>query len=134
MRRATIHKKMESSMNRLCIVLAITLTAVSASASAQGDAGGGERRFRACAPCHSLEPNGNRTGRSLGELWNRQAGGLADFNRYSPAVKQSGIIWDDKSLDEWIRDPQHFIPGNTMTFPGIKDARQRADLLAFLKE
>src|SRR5258708_25544463 len=52
----------------------------------------------------------------------------------SPALKSAGIIWNDDTLDEWIKDPQHFIPGNTMTFPGIKDARQRADLLAFLKD
>jgi cytochrome c len=59
---------------------------------------------------------------------------LASFPRYSPALKSAGIIWTDGTLDEWIKDPQHFIPGNTMTFPGIKDARQRADLLAFLKD
>jgi cytochrome c len=44
------------------------------------------------------------------------------------------LIWDDKSLDEWIKDPQHLIPGNTMTFPGISDPRQRSDLLTYLKE
>ena len=50
------------------------------------------------------------------------------------AMSQSGIVWNDDTLDEWTKDPQHFIPGNTMTFPGMKDARQRADLLAFLKD
>ena len=74
------------------------------------------------------------TGPSLAELWNRKAGGLPSFVRYSPALKSSGIIWDDKTLDEWLRDPQQFMPGNTMTFLGVKDARQRADLLAFLKQ
>jgi cytochrome c len=127
---------MEVHMNGLSsIVLAAGLTAISVPAWAQaGEPGRGERLFRACAPCHSLEPNRNMTGPSLAELWNRKAGELASFSRYSPALKQSGIIWDAKSLDEWVKDPQHFIPGNTMTFPGIKDARQRADLLAFLKE
>jgi len=127
---------MEVHMNGLSsIVLAAGLTAISVPAWAQaGEPGRGERLFRACAPCHSLEPNRNMTGPSLAELWNRKAGELASFSRYSPALKQSGIIWDAKSLDDWVKDPQHFIPGNTMTFPGIKDARQRADLLAFLKE
>jgi len=74
------------------------------------------------------------TGPSLAKVWNRKAGSLASFPRYSPALKSSGIVWTDATLDEWIKDPQHFIPDNTMTFPGIKDARQRADLLAFLKE
>jgi cytochrome c len=74
------------------------------------------------------------TGPSLAEIWSRRAGSLSSFPRYSPALKSSGIVWDDDTLDEWIKDPQRFIPGNTMTFPGMKDARQRADLLAFLKD
>src|SRR5204862_8079416 len=63
-----------------------------------------------------------------------QAGALSSVERYSPALKSSGLTWEDGTLDAWIDDPQHFIPGSTMTFPGVKDARQRADLLAFLKD
>jgi len=119
-----------------CVAIAgIALTALPIPSSAQtGDPARGQRVFRACVACHSLQPNRNMTGPSLAELWNRTAGGLASFERYSPALKSSGIIWQDNTLDEWLKDPQHFIPGNAMTFPGIKDARQRADLLAFLKD
>ena len=114
---------------------AFGLIAFSVPAWAQiGDATRGERTYRACVACHSLEPNRNMTGPSLAEVWNRRSGSLASFSRYSPALKSAGIIWNDDTLDEWIKDPQHFIPGNTMTFPGMKDARQRADLLAFLKD
>ena len=74
------------------------------------------------------------TGPSLSDLWGRQAGSLASFNRYSPALKATNVVWNDKALDDWIADPQHLVPGNQMSFAGIKDARQRADLLAFLKE
>lgn len=94
----------------------------------------GQRAFAACAPCHSLMPDRNMTGPSLASLWNRQAGSLASFMRYSPALKSSGIIWTETSLDPWIADPQGFIAENHMTFRGIKDARTRADLIAFLKE
>ena len=59
---------------------------------------------------------------------------MPSFPRYSPALKSAGIIWNDDTLNGWIKDPQHFIPGNTMTFPGLKEPRQRADLLAYLKE
>ena len=59
---------------------------------------------------------------------------MASFSRYSPALKSANIVWNDKTLDDWITDPQHLVPGNDMTFAGIKDARQRADLLTFLKE
>jgi cytochrome c len=124
-------------MNRipLCATAILLLTALPHHAMAEpGNVARGERMYRACIACHSLEPNRNMTGPSLAEVWNRKAGSLASFPRYSPALKSSGIVWTDDTLDEWIKDPQHFIPGNTMTFPGMKDARQRADLLAFLKD
>ena len=102
--------------------------------SEPGNAANGERMYRACAACHSLEPDKNMTGPSLADIWNRRSGRLPSFPRYSPALKSAGIIWNDDTLNEWIKDPQHFIPGNTMTFPGMKEPRQRADLLAYLKD
>jgi len=125
------------TMNPLSILMLTTIACATLStqvAAQPQTAVRGERLFRACVACHSLEPNRNMTGPSLADLWNRQAGGLPSFDRYSPALKSSGIIWQDNSLDAWLADPQHFIPGNTMTFPGMKDAQQRAELLAFLKE
>jgi cytochrome c len=74
------------------------------------------------------------TGPSLAGVWNRKAGTLASFTRYSPAMKSANIEWNDKTLDQWIADPQHLIPRNEMTFAGIEDPQQRADLLAFLKQ
>mgnify|MGYP002400169694 CR=1 FL=1 len=74
------------------------------------------------------------TGPSLANLWNRKAGTLASFPRYSSALKDSGIIWNDKTLDEWIKNPQTLVPGNDMPFQGIDNPQQRADLLAFLKQ
>jgi cytochrome c len=115
-------------------VIIVPCTLSSAALATDGDAARGQRVFRACAACHSLERDRNMTGPSLSGLWDRQAGGLQSFERYSPELKNSGIIWGDLSLDEWIKNPQHFIPGTTMTFPGLKDMQQRADLVAFLKE
>jgi cytochrome c len=103
-------------------------------AFSDGNSTRGQRAFGACAACHSLQPDQNMTGPSLAGLWNRKAGSLASFARYSSALQTSNIVWNDKTLDDWITDPQHLVPGNQMTFAGIKDSRQRADLLAFLKE
>jgi cytochrome c len=100
----------------------------------QGDASRGERDFRVCAPCHSLESDRNMTGPSLARLWGRKAGTLPSFDRYSEALKSSGIIWEDRSLDGWLTDPDRMVPNNGMPFDGIKDAGKRADLLAFLRE
>lgn len=94
----------------------------------------GARDFRACAPCHSLESDRNMSGPSLAKLWGRKAGSLPSFVRYSDALKASGIIWDDRSLDAWLTDPERMVPDNAMPFGGINEPNVRADLLAFLKE
>ncbi|MFC7702571.1 c-type cytochrome [Bradyrhizobium sp. GCM10028915] len=103
-------------------------------AFAEGAPSRGRQDFRACAPCHSLRPDRNMTGPSLAGVWGRKAGSLPSFERYSDALKSSGIIWDDRSLDGWLTDPQAMVPENDMPFEGIKDSHARADLLAFLKE
>jgi cytochrome c len=117
------------------IVIAVTMLALlsPAAVAKEGNAALGERNFRTCAPCHSLEPGHNMTGPSLASLWNRKAGSLPEFERFSAALKSSGIVWNDQTLDQWIADPQHLVPNNEMPFEGIKDASARADLLAFLK-
>ncbi|MCK1668898.1 cytochrome c family protein [Bradyrhizobium sp. 153] len=121
-------------MHRI-LLAALAAVLVSAPARAQQDSVvRGEQDFRACAACHSLEPDRNMTGPSLANLWGRNAGSLPSFDRYSDALKASGIIWDDRSLDAWLTDPERMVPDNAMPFEGIKDARTRADLLAFLKE
>lgn len=74
------------------------------------------------------------TGPSLAGVWGRKAGSLQSFERYSDALKSSGIIWDDRSLEAWLTDPDRMVPDNEMPFNGIKDGHARADLLAFLKE
>src|SRR5215469_8452426 len=112
----------------------LTLVFGADRAFSEGNATRGQRVFGACSACHSLRPDQSMTGPSLADLWNRKAGSLASFSRYSVALRSANIVWDDKTLDDWITDPQHLVQGNEMTFAGIKDARQRADLLAFLKE
>jgi cytochrome c len=121
-----------SHATALAVLASIVIT--SQSFAAEGNPAQGKRVFGACAACHSLEPNRNMTGPSLAGLWNRKSGTLKSFMRYSPALKSSDIVWNDKTLGEWLKDPKHLIPGNTMTFAGIKDAQQRTDIIAFLKE
>jgi cytochrome c len=121
-------------MSIFAIVALVIFASLSSALAGQGDASRGQQDFRACAPCHSLESDRNMTGPSLANLWGRKAGGLPSFDRYSDALKSSGIIWDDRALDGWLTDPERMVPDNEMPFEGIKDARVRADLLAFLKE
>jgi cytochrome c len=117
----------------LAVVL-LSIVFISRGSAAEGNPTRGQRVFGACAMCHSLEPDQNMTGPSLANIWNRKAGSLSSFDRYSSALKSADVVWDDKTLDEWIADPQRVAPGNEMTFAGIKETQQRTDLLAFLKE
>lgn len=113
-----------------CIVVLAASSAIAAEANIER----GQRIYGACAACHSLQPTKNMTGPSLSGVWGRKAGGLANFPRYSSALKSADVVWDDQTLDAWITNPQLVIPGNEMTFPGVRDTQQRVDLLAFLKE
>lgn len=94
----------------------------------------GARSFRMCVACHSVESNRNMTGPSLAEVWNRKAGSLPSFPRYSEAMKSSGVIWNAKTLDEYLDNPARFMPGNHMTFSGVPDSKVRAGIVAFLKQ
>jgi len=121
-------------VSKFVIIALVTFASLSSALAEQGDASRGQQDFRACAPCHSLEPDRNMTGPSLANLWGRKAGSLPSFDRYSDALKASGIIWDDRALDGWLTDLQRMVPNNEMPFEGINDGRVRADLLAFLKD
>ncbi len=121
---------------RASLLLALMVTMVVAGARAEtpsGEAKRGGQLFRACAACHSLAPDRNMTGPSLAGIWGRKAGSLESFERYSPALKASNAVWDENTLDEWLKSPPRLIPDNRMIFAGISDTRQRADLIAFLK-
>ena len=102
-------------------------------AQAQTDSQRGAQAFRLCIACHSLEPGRHLTGPSLGNLWERKAGTVSGFQRYSDAIKRSNVIWNEQSLDQWLKNPGVFIPGNAMNFPGIKEDAVRRDLIAYLK-
>ena len=93
----------------------------------------GLKAYQVCAACHSLEPGRNLTGPSLAKLFGRKAGTVPGFQRYSEALKRSGIVWNEQALDAWLRNPAKFIPGNDMVFPGVPSDTVRRDLIAFLK-
>lgn len=116
----------------ICAALVMALPLI-APAFGAGDATRGAKVFGACAACHSLRSGEHLTGPSLADMVGRRAGTAKDFVRYSEALRKAGVTWDEKSLDAWIADPAKFIPGNFMTFRGLPDAGQRADLIAFLK-
>ena len=102
-----------------------------AALAQQGDAKRGQKVFENCRACHAADGAANEVGPSLRGIIGRKAGGRDDF-RYSPAMKRSGITWTPQTLDAFIADPQKAVPANRMPYDGVPNARDRADLIAYL--
>lgn len=120
-------------MMRKSMFMSLAVLVVSTGACAAGDVARGAQAFRACAACHSLALGEHRTGPSLAAIYGRRAGSAAGFHRYSEALRKTDLVWNEKSLDEWLRDPGALIPGNAMAFRGLPDARARGDVIAYLR-
>lgn len=115
------------------LVLAAMLFSMPAGAFADGDSKRGAAAFRACAACHSLQPGAHLTGPSLAGVWGRKAGTAQGFGRYSNALRKADVVWRHETLDKWLENPARYIPGNTMTYPGLRGRRDREDLIAYLR-
>jgi cytochrome c len=109
---------------------AALFAAIVSSSAASGDAGRGEEIYGRCLACHALAFD--RVGPRHCGLFGRRAGSVKGF-AYSPAMKSSKIVWNEKTLDRFLANPPKAVPGTTMTYAGIPDARERADLIAYLK-
>ena len=110
---------------------AFLLLTCAPAAGAEGDPTRGEQIYRRCQGCHSIDAN--RVGPRHAGLFGRRAGSLDDYN-YSDAMRASGVVWDETTLDQFLTAPRKFIPGTKMPFAGIPDAQERADLIAYLKK
>lgn len=105
------------------------------SAQAAGDPRAGKAAFdRKCASCHQVGPAARSGfGPQLNGVVGRKAGAVGDY-KYSGAMRSSGIVWSDKTLAAFLRDPEQVVPGNRMRFWGIGNAQQIEDLLAYLRQ
>ncbi|MCE9660769.1 MAG: cytochrome c family protein [Burkholderiales bacterium] len=91
----------------------------------------GEQVYARCQACHALSYD--RVGPRHCGLFGRTAGSVPGFV-YSPGMKNSHIVWNGKTLDRFLADPSKTVPGTLMTYDGVSDARDRADLIAYLEE
>lgn len=96
------------------------------------DVANGESVFKKCKACHAVGADAkNKVGPQLNGIVGRKAGTAEGFN-YSDAMKNSGKTWDAATLDGYLADPKAYIPGNKMVFVGVKDEKDRKDLVAYL--
>ena len=114
-------------------VAGFIMLAATASAMADGDVKKGKQIFNKCKTCHVIDKEKNRIGPHLVGIFGRKAGAVTGF-KYSRAMLNSGIVWDEKNIDAYISEPKKFIPGNKMIFSGLNKKEQRDDLMAYLKQ
>ena len=101
-------------------------------ASFTGDAAAGEKVFAACRTCHVFDEGVNRVGPSLHKIVGRKSGSVPGYS-YSEANKGSGVTWTADVLFKYLENPKAFMPGTKMAYPGVKDAQDRANLVAYLE-
>ena len=112
-------------------IAAVALAAL-ARAAVAGDIAAGEKVFKKCTSCHSIGEKGrNLVGPVQNGLKGRKSGTVPGYN-YSEANKNSGIVWDEGTFKEYIRDPKAKIPRTKMVFPGIKNEKEIDDLWSFI--
>ena len=123
-------------------LFATALVAMGGPALAAGDAEKGKADFMkptACGLCHQIGPGAKTVvGPALNGIVGRKAASIADYGMYSDGMKklgESGFVWTEENIDKWITDPKAMLPNSPMAlaFPGVPDAGERADIIAYLK-
>ncbi len=116
------------------LVLAVCVQTISIDAALAADPVAGEKAFAVCKACHQVgEAAKNVVGPKLNGLVDRPAGTIEGF-KYSDAMKNSGLTWDEASLAEYLKNPKAKVPGTKMAFAGFKDDAKIADVIAYLRQ
>ena len=116
------------------LIVAAVFIAVSSVSGVAQDAQKGKAVFNICLACHAIGPGAqNKIGPELNGLDGRKAGTAANFD-YSDANKNSGIVWNESTFEEYIKNPAAKIPETKMIFPGIKNEQQVKDLWAYISQ
>lgn len=98
----------------------------------EADYNRGRRTFKLCQACHQLGENGfNLVGPKLYGIFGRQVGTVEAFS-YSKAVSEADFVWTPEKLDEWLVNPDSFLPGNNMAFTGVRKPEDRAAVIAYI--
>ena len=123
---------MNSLIKYILIIIGMILIILTVSIANTADLVKGKKVFKKCVACHSLEEGKNKIGPPLNNLLGRKAGSVKGY-KYSKAMKNSGVVWNEESLDKFLTKPRKFIPKTKMSFRGIKKKSLRDDLISFFK-
>ena len=113
------------------IVWGFGLSATPALAS--GDVAAGEKVFKKWKACHVVDAEKHKTGPHLVNIMGRAAGSADGYKKYSKAMKSSGIVWNEETLDGYLEKPKAYVKGTRMAFAGLRKEEDRANVIAYLK-
>jgi cytochrome c len=116
----------------LRVMMAAAVLCTAAIPAIAADPVAGEKAFAVCKACHKVgEGAKNGVGPTLNGVVGRAAGAVEGY-KYSDAMKNAGLTWDEANLAEYLKNPKAKIEGNKMMFPGVKDDTKLADIIAYL--
>jgi cytochrome c len=130
-KRVMTHKRL-----RLATFLLASLAlgvAAARPAAAAGDPEKGKVVFNKCMACHSMQPGVNKIGPTLHGVVGTKPGQVPGYS-FSNALKNSGLTWDEATLDKWLANPRKLVPGTKMIFPGLSKEEDRQNVIAYLKQ
>lgn len=114
-------------------ILGTSLLLTAGTALAQGDPEAGEKVFNKCRACHVVDKEQNRVGPYLMGVVGRPAGSVEGF-KYSEAMANSGIVWEEETLTAYLADPKAVVPGGRMAFAGLKKEEDVQNVIAYLEQ
>jgi cytochrome c len=120
-----------SAFAGIALIVVGGAAAATSATPLHGDPAHGAAIYERCLACHALAYD--RTGPRHCGLFGRRAGGVQGFP-YSAAMRRSSIVWNDMTLDRFLANPLQAVPGTAMGYAGVADGRERADLLAYIKQ
>ncbi|MCH8863030.1 MAG: cytochrome c family protein, partial [Proteobacteria bacterium] len=122
-----------SSLSLAALIIGFVIAVLWPDAPPVLAAADGEKTYKKCQACHSLDAGRHRMGPSLFGIFGAKAGAV-DGYAYSLAMENSGIVWDAESLDAFLANPRKMLSGTRMFFPGLRREEDRKAVIAYLKQ
>ena len=114
-------------------LIALSFALSTTLALASGDVVAGQKVFKKCKACHVVDAEKHKTGPHLVNIMGRAAASADGYKKYSNAMKSSGIVWNEETLDGYLEKPKAYVKGTRMVFAGLRKEEDRANVIAYLK-